>query len=176
MANNLFIDLFRSSLIFPRTSQCESAVSFCYSNYLNRCPWCLRRVTQGLGICMLLLTIAQPHPTKMPTIGWTSIIPCPQVPPSTPCSPPFTLPWLTHQAIPATIARLVGIGVPSKYLLFPVASLGNAETVTLKRAKRVRPHRTKNESRRESIALRRPRAKAHAAGETPNEICDCEER
>ena len=72
------------------------------------------------------------------------------------------------------MARLVGIGVPSKYLLFPVASLGNAETVTLKRAKRVRPQRTKKESRRVSMALRRPRAKAHAAGETPKDICSGE--
>jgi len=35
-----------------------------------------------------------------------------------------------------------GIGVPSKYFDFPVASLGNMLTVTLKRASRVRPHKT----------------------------------
>ena len=73
--------------------------------------------------------------------------------------------------MPATIAKLVGIGVPSKYLLFPVSSFGNADTVTLKRANRVRPQRTKNERRSESIVVLRPNAKAHAAGETPNETC-----
>ena len=70
----------------------------------------------------------------------------------------------------ATIAKLVGIGVPSKYLLFPVASFGSEETVTLKRARRVRPQRTKKERRRVSRAVRRPRAKAQTAGATPNEI------
>ena len=119
---------------------------------------------------MLLLTIAQPQPTKIPTIGWISMTPCPQVPPKTPCWPPFTVPWLTHQAMPATMARLEGIGVPSKYLLLPVASLGNAATVTLKRARRVRPQRTKKERRRVSSVLLRPSAKAHTAGETPKDI------
>jgi len=35
-----------------------------------------------------------------------------------------------------------GMGVPSKYFDLPVASLGNMLTVTLKRASRVRPHKT----------------------------------
>jgi hypothetical protein len=64
----------------------------------------------------------------------------------------------------------VGIGVPSKYLLFPVLSFGNEETVTLKRARRVKPQRTKNERRRLSRGVRRPRANAAAAGATPNDI------
>jgi len=63
------------------------------------------------------------------------------------------------------------MGVPSKYLLFPVASLGRAETVTLKRARRVRPQRTKKERRSVSRGVRRPRAKAQTAGATPKEIC-----
>jgi anti-sigma factor RsiW len=65
----------------------------------------------------------------------------------------------------------VGIGVPSKYFDFPVASLGNACTVTLKRARRVRPQRTKKVRKRWSTGVRRPIAKAAAAGETPNETC-----
>ena len=35
-----------------------------------------------------------------------------------------------------------GMGVPSKYCDFPVLSLGSIATVTLKRARRVRPQRT----------------------------------
>jgi hypothetical protein len=66
--------------------------------------------------------------------------------------------------------RVVGIGVPSKYLDLPVASLGRCETVTLKRARRVRPERTKKVSRRVSVKERRPRAKADTAGARPNEI------
>ena len=67
------------------------------------------------------------------------------------------------------MARDVGMGVPSKYFDFPVASFGREETVTLKRARRVRPQRTKKERRRVSSGVRRPRAKAAAAGETPKE-------
>ena len=43
-------------------------------------------------------------------------------------------------------------------------------TVTLKRARRVRPQRTKKERKAVSAAVRRPREKATAAGATPNEI------
>ena len=67
--------------------------------------------------------------------------------------------------------REVGIGVPSKYLLFPVLSFGNEDTVTLKRARRVKPQRTKKERRRVSKGVRRPSAKAQEAGATPKEIC-----
>lgn len=63
----------------------------------------------------------------------------------------------------------MGIGVPSKYCDFPVASLGTMATVTLKRARRVRPQSTKKERRRWSRGVRRPREKAAAAGETPKE-------
>ena len=59
--------------------------------------------------------------------------------------------------------------MPSKYLLFPVASFGTFATVILKRARRVRPHRTKNVRKKWSAGVRRPIAKAAAAGERPNE-------
>ena len=125
----------------------------------------------GFGICILLLTIAQPHPTNTPTIGCTPPPnPRSQTPPRTPRVPPSTIPLQTHHAIPDTIPKEVGIGVPSKYLLLPVLSFGREETVTLKRARRVSPHRTKKERNKVSMGVRRPRAKAHAAGATPKEI------
>jgi hypothetical protein len=65
----------------------------------------------------------------------------------------------------------VGIGVPSKYLLFPVASFGTFATVMLKRASRVRPQRTKNVRKMWSAGVRRPMANAAAAGESPKETC-----
>lgn len=137
---------------------------------LHSQPGICCRNSYGFGICILLLTMAHPQPTKTPTIGWTSPQPpSAQTPPIIPSLPPSTLPAHTHHAIAATIPKLVGIGVPSKYLDFPVASLGTLATVTLKRAKRVRPQRTKKERSRVSIGLRRPRAKAHTAGETPKE-------
>ena len=80
------------------------------------------------------------------------------------------MPLQTHQAMPDTMPKEVGIGVPSKYLLLPVLSFGREETVTLKRARRVSPQRTKKERNRVSSGVRRPRAKAHAAGATPKEI------
>jgi hypothetical protein len=64
----------------------------------------------------------------------------------------------------------VGIGVPSKYWLLPDASLGTLATEMLKRARRVRPQSTKKERRMWSTGVRRPRANAAAAGETPKEI------
>ena len=64
----------------------------------------------------------------------------------------------------------VGMGVPSKYFDLPVASLGSMATVTFKRARRVRPQRTKKVRRRWSRGVRRPRAKAALAGATPKEI------
>ena len=85
-----------------------------------------------------------------------------------PCAP-STFPAQTHQVIIATKPRLVGIGVPSKYLLLPVESLGRADTVTLNLAKRVRPQRTKKDKRMVSRGVRRPRAKAQEAGATPKE-------
>jgi hypothetical protein len=68
---------------------------------------------------------------------------------------------------------VVGIGVPSKYFDFPVASLGRAWTVTLNRASRVRPHKTKKVRMRWSTGVRRPMANAATAGDTPKETCCC---
>jgi hypothetical protein len=62
------------------------------------------------------------------------------------------------------------MGVPSKYRALPDASLGMEVAVTLKRARRVRPQRTKKERQRWSSGVRMPIAKARAAGETPKEI------
>lgn len=69
----------------------------------------------------------------------------------------------------AAIDSDVGIGVPSKYCDFPVLSLGSAATVTLKRASLSKPQMTKNVSRTWSSGVRRPMAKATAAGEAPND-------
>lgn len=65
---------------------------------------------------------------------------------------------------------VVGMGVPSKYLDFPVASFGRDETVTLNRARRESPQRTKKASRRLSRGVRIPRVNATAEGATPKEI------
>ena len=54
-------------------------------------------------------------------------------------------------------------------MLLPVASFGTFATVILKRARRVSPQRTKNVRKTWSRGVRRPIAKAAAAGETPNE-------
>ena len=59
--------------------------------------------------------------------------------------------------------------MPSKYWLLPDASFGTLATVILKRASLVRPQRTKKVSRRWSTGVRRPMAKAAAAGEMPKE-------
>lgn len=68
-----------------------------------------------------------------------------------------------------TSTRVVGIGVPSKYLLLPEPSLGMLATVTLNRARRVSPHSTKTVSRTWSSAVLNPSVKAAVAGLTPNE-------
>jgi hypothetical protein len=65
--------------------------------------------------------------------------------------------------------RVVGIGVPSKYLDFPDLSFGSNATVTLNRASRVRPQRTKKVRRRWSTEERTPMEKAAAAGAMPKE-------
>ncbi|QSZ32032.1 hypothetical protein DSL72_001601 [Monilinia vaccinii-corymbosi] len=109
----------------------------------------------------------QPQSTKSPTTGWNSkTVPAPTVPKGILSN---THPLDTQYAIKAAMEREVGIGVPSKYLLFPVASLGTLATVMLKRARRVRPQRTKKVRKRWSTGVRRPMAKAAAAGETPKE-------
>lgn len=123
--------------------------------------------TYGLGTLTVRLTIAQPHATNTPTAGCTSSsVPAARAPPGTLSS---TDPWNKQYAIIATIDRLVGAGKPSKYFDLPAASLGREETVTLKRARRVRAHSTKKDRSSVSSALRRPSAKAEAAGATPKE-------
>ena len=126
---------------------------------------------QGLGIWIVFETMRQPHTTNTPTIGCTppkssSAI----IPPSTPSRPPSTMPRDVAMAMPNTKLNDVGIGNPSKYLLLPVASFGTAATVTLNRARRVSPHRTKKERNSVSRGVRRPRANAAVAGATPKEI------
>ena len=117
---------------------------------------------------MVLLTIMQPQSTNTPEIGWTSHnSPAPQVPRGRLSS---TQPCETKYAKAPTMLNVVGIGVPSKYFDLPVASLGRCETVTLKRASRVRPQRTKKVSRNVSRGERIPIAKAEAAGARPKEI------
>jgi hypothetical protein len=125
----------------------------------------------GFGMCIVLLVINTPLRTNSPTTGWNSnIVPVPQVPRGKfsrvqPCD--------NQYAIRAAIDSDVGIGVPSKYLLLPVASFGTFATVMLKRARRVSPQRTKNVRKMWSRGVRRPIAKAAAAGETPNETYLC---
>jgi hypothetical protein len=117
---------------------------------------------------MLLLTMKHPCNTNMPTIGWNSqAVPAPTTPRGRFSN---THPLLTQYAMIESSRRVVGIGVPSKYFDFPVASLGTAATVTLKRARRVRPQRTKKVRKRWSTGVRRPIANATTAGATPKEI------
>ena len=73
--------------------------------------------------------------------------------------------------MPAAMPSVVGMGVPSKYLDLPVASLGRELTVTLKRARRVSPQRTKKVRSSVSRGVRRPREKAQTEGAMPKDIC-----
>ena len=70
----------------------------------------------------------------------------------------------------AAMESVVGIGVPSKYFDFPLLSLGSTATVTLNRARRVRPQRTKKVRKTWSSEVRIPSANAAAAGARPKEI------
>jgi hypothetical protein len=123
---------------------------------------------QGFGIFTVLLPIAHPCRTHTKHTGCHSAhVPFAQTPNGTLSS---VQPFKSQIAIMrASIHIVVGIGVPSKYFDFPDASLGRVCTVTLKRASRVRPQRTKNVRRRWSIGVRRPIANAAAAGATPND-------
>lgn len=112
-------------------------------------------------------TIAQPLARNTTTAGWNSKSPAPTVPKGS-CS--RIHPLFVQYAISNTIDSVVGIGVPSKYLLLPLVSLGSDCTVTLKRARRESPQSTKKVSRMVSRNVRNPSAKAQAAGAIPNEI------
>ena len=128
---------------------------------------CCRLPLHGFGTLMVRLTMAHPHRTNTPTIGCTSKgVPSANIPAGTWSS---TVLLYKHTDIIATMLRLVGAGKPSKYFDLPVASFGKEDTVTLKRARRVKAQRTKNERKRVSSVVRRPRAKAEAAGATPKE-------
>ena len=116
---------------------------------------------------IVLEVIPIPQSTKIANTGWNSNNPDPQVPNG---SAAPTQPLLTQYAINPAIAMVVGIGVPSKYFAFPFLSFGTLSTETLKRARRVRPQRTKKTRMRWSIGVLKPRAKAAAAGERPKEI------
>ena len=74
-----------------------------------------------------------------------------------------------QKAISDAIDKLVGMGVPSKYFDFPVLSFGRTDTVTLNRASRVSPQRTKKVRKRWSSGERIPIANAATAGEIPKE-------
>jgi len=71
----------------------------------------------------------------------------------------------------AQMKRDEGIGRPSKYFDFPVASFGTRATVALNRARRAIPEQMKEVRTRVSGMVRRPRVQAATAGATPNEIC-----
>ena len=110
-----------------------------------------------------------PQRTNRPRIGWNSnMVPEQSVPNG---SASATHPCLTQYAIVPASAMVVGIGVPSKYFAFPFLSFGTLSTETLKRARRVRPQRTKKMRMRWSSGVLKPMAKAAAAGERPKEIC-----
>jgi hypothetical protein len=51
-------------------------------------------------------------------------------------------PLVIIASIVSAVKHAKGMGVPSKYFDFPDASFGSIATVTLKRASRVKPHRT----------------------------------
>jgi hypothetical protein len=125
--------------------------------------------SQGFGMCMVLLTIRQPWMMNITTTGWnSSTLPLNKVPYGTSSK---IQPFETQNAMIMSRPIVVGIGVPSKYFDLPLASLGKADTVTLKRARRTRPQRTKKERKRWSRGVRTPMAKAQTAGATPKDIC-----
>src|SRR5690606_10147858 len=82
------------------------------------------------------------------------------------------LPFIKEIHIKNTKDSVVGIGVPSKYFDFPVSSFGRLATVTLKRARRLRPQKTKNVRSTVSRKVRKPSTKAQEAGAAPNVICN----
>lgn len=122
---------------------------------------------------MVLLVMAQPWSTNRNTTECTSSgVPANITPPGTES---WSRPVHAHQLMSETSAKVVGIGVPSKYCALPLASLGIVAAVTLNRARRVSPQRMKNPRHRWSAGVRMPMANAITAGETPNEICLREE-
>lgn len=90
---------------------------------------------------MVRLVIRTPFITKIAAAGWNSnAVPGRRVPKG-------SLSWIMSRKVKVAmmaeeVKQANGMGVPSKYFDLPVASLGNMLTVTLKRASRVRPHKT----------------------------------
>ena len=154
-----------TTFLIARQTDCLTLYSDVYAGVAP----ILRFPNHGFGMWIDLLTMRQPWMRKRPAMGWNSkAVPVKAVPSGMLSR---TQPCETQYAIVKTSAREVGIGVPSKYFDLPVASLGRTDTVTLKRARRVRPQRMKKASRRWSTGVRTPIAKAAAAGETPKETC-----
>ena len=124
----------------------------------------------NFGTFKLLLIIAQPQVKNTRLATWTLHgFPAARTPNGNP-SFPSCQPSHNHILITPTNTRLVGIGNPSKYLAFPVTSLGSEPVVTLKRANRQRPARRKKDRIKVSIVVLRPRTYAITDGATPNEI------
>ena len=97
--------------------------------------------SHGFGTFNVRLVIRHPFRMKSPIAGWNSNgVPVRAVPRGNlSCIMSMNV---QVAKIAADVKHAKGIGVPSKYLDFPVLSLGSIATVTLKRANRVRPHRT----------------------------------
>lgn len=119
----------------PNTTLRDSSLK-CRLNPIAR-----REANYGFGTCNVLLTIKHAISRNRPVQGCTSSS-VPSI--STPkgifsCIQP---PLVMIAPIVRVVKQAKGMGVPSKYFDFPDASFGNIATVTLKRASRVRPHRT----------------------------------
>lgn len=121
-------------------------------------------------MCIVVLSIEHPWSANNPTTGCTSnLVSLAQIPNGKSVS---IHPISTQYAIMPIVARENAIGTPSKYLLFPDSSLGIKETVTLNRARRVRPQRTKKDRKRWSTGVCTPIATAMTAGAMPKDNCN----
>jgi len=154
---------FHSTIVLTIRYSIKETFEHMYPAFGNHSPFSLH----SFGICMVLLTIKQPLKRNMMAAGWNSNgVPEAVIPQGRSSK---IQPWESQYAMTAAIVIVVGIGVPSKYFDFPDSSLGNVATVTLKRAKRGIPQRTKNVRRKWSNGDRIPIANAIAVGASPNE-------
>ena len=134
-------------------------------------------IPHGFGTWSVLLTMAMAHAPKIRLAMWTSAL-CSLffhnviTPRGTPSSPSIQ-PILVQNANMPTMARLEGVGRPSKYFDFPVASAGMSAMVALKRARRARPQQMKQVRMTVSSHVRKPTANASTAGATTKEIYGC---
>jgi hypothetical protein len=154
-------------LISPAiTVMCNSLVN---DIHLKKTLSTLLNPPYNFGTLKLLLTIAQPHNKNTSEATWTPhTLPSAITPNGSPFLPSYQ-PFHTQTAIIVSRARVVGMGKPSKYLAFPLASLGRDAAVTLKRARRDNPESRKKERIRVSIGVRKPNVYAIAEGATPND-------